>query len=68
MAEKVEIFSWSSTCLYIIVSHYTVVVGITSVTCLTARDISDFKFLISFIYTHLATDLYVKTALFIAVI
>jgi len=57
MAEKIELFSWSATCLYIIVSNYTAVVGVTSVTCLTARDTNCFKFLISLIYTYLATDL-----------
>jgi hypothetical protein len=57
MAEKIEIFSWSATCLYIIVSNYTDVVGITSVTCLTARDMDDFKFLIVFVHPYLATDL-----------
>jgi len=39
------------------VSNYTAFVGITSVTCLTTWDVDDFKFLISFIYTYLATEL-----------
>jgi len=40
-----------------IVSNYTTVVGIIRVTCLTARDMDDFKFPVSFIHTYFATDL-----------
>jgi hypothetical protein len=43
MAEKAETCRRITTCLYIIVSSYSAVVGIYMVTCLTARNMNNFK-------------------------